>query len=127
MVMFKSYTLVDLPLPPCDVLKINKATLDFSHSIDSTVCAQRALTWATAIHLSMTLALCVGLLREQRGELPGDTGGWHSSEVITRLVTALNWAMVARTVGAMSRFSFLSRWDQTHPTQWNGTTFTKRS
>lgn len=86
-----------------------------------------ALTWATAIHFSMTLALRVGLWEEQRGELLGDKAGWHSSEVITRLVTALNWAMVARTVGAMWRFSFLSRWDQTHPTQWNGTTFTKSS
>lgn len=31
------------------------------------------------------------------------------SEVMTRLVTALNWEMVARTVGAGFRFSFLSR------------------
>lgn len=48
-------------------------------------------------------------------------------EVMTRLVTALNWEMVARTVGARFRFSFLSRWDQTQPTQWKGTTLTNSS
>jgi len=50
----------------------------------------------------------------------------HSSDVMTRLVTALNWAMVARTVGARPGFSFLSRWDHTQPRQWNGTTWTNR-
>lgn len=49
------------------------------------------------------------------------------SEVITRLVTALNWEMVARTVGASFRFSFLSRWDQMQPRQWKGTTRTNSS
>lgn len=42
---------------------------------------------------------------EDRG--PGAKG--QRSEVMTRLVTALNWEMVARTVGARFRFSFLSR------------------
>lgn len=51
----------------------------------------------------------------------------HSREVMTRLVTALNWEMVARTVGARFRFSFLSRWDQTQPRQWKGTTRTNSS
>ena len=49
------------------------------------------------------------------------------SEVMTRLVTALNWEMVARTVGARFWFPFLSRCDQTHPKQWNGTTLTNSS
>lgn len=48
-------------------------------------------------------------------------------EVITRLVTALNWEMVARTDGACFRFCFLSRWDQTQPRQWKGTTRTNSS
>lgn len=80
----------------------------------------------------MTRALWTGLACEQRGE-PGaddDAGYWKAeaeegdetgeevdglgeegqrSEVMTRLVTALNWEMVARTVGARFRFSFLSR------------------
>lgn len=40
-------------------------------------------------------------------EGPGTNG--QRREVMTRLVTALNWEMVARTVGARFRFSFLSR------------------
>lgn len=74
------------------------------------------------IHHSITLALRVGLVWGRRGELGaidglrveeeteiGDFGEEHSREVMTRLVTALNWAMVARTVGATLRLSFLSR------------------
>lgn len=55
---------------------------------------------------------------------PGEAG--QRREVMTRLVTALNWEMVARTLGARLRFSFLSRWDQTQPRQWKGTTLTNR-
>lgn len=55
----------------------------------------------------------------------GDVG--QSREVMTRLVTALNWEMVARTVGARFRLSFLSRWDQTQPRQWKGTALTNSS
>lgn len=101
-----------------------------------------------AIHLSMMRALWAGLACEQRGELGAvegyrkleeETGdesreeveelgeGGQRSEVMTRLVTALNWEMVARTVGARFLFSFLSRCDQTQPRQWNGTTLTNRS
>lgn len=101
-----------------------------------------------AIHLSMMRARWAGLVCEQRGELGavegyrkveeevGDETGeevgglgedGQRSEVMTRLVTALNWEMVARTVGAKFRFSFLSRWDQTQPRQWKGTTLTNRS
>lgn len=83
------------------------------------------------IHLSMTRALWAGLARAESGELrsaeaygeveeeePGDDTGDEDTgpgangqrrEVMTRLVTALNWEMVARTVGARFRFSFLSR------------------
>ena len=107
------------------------------------------LTCAMAIQRSMTSARAPTLLCERRGE-PGEEGGGtgeegggtgeedegageagpaapcgQSSEVMTRLVTALNWAMVARTLGARPRFSFLSRCDQTQPRQWNGTTRTK--
>ena len=85
---------------------------------------------------------------EQRGELGAEEGyrkvaAWQGdemgeeveglgkdgqrSEVMTRLVTALNWEMVARTVGARFRFSFLSRWDQMQPRQWKGTTLTNSS
>lgn len=80
------------------------------------------LTCAMAIHHSITLALRVGLVWGRRGELGaidglgveeeteiGDVDEEHSREVMTRLVTALNWAMVARTVGATLRLSFLSR------------------
>ena len=101
-----------------------------------------------AIHLSMARALLAGLACEQRGELgalegyrkvveeAGDKMGeevgglgvdGQRSEVMTRLVMALNWEMVARTVGARFRFSFLSRCDQTQPRQWKGTTLTNRS
>lgn len=55
----------------------------------------------------------------------GDVG--QRREVMTRLVTALNWEMVARTVGARFRLSFLSRWDQTQPRQWKGTALTNSS
>lgn len=55
----------------------------------------------------------------------GDVG--QRREVMTRLVMALNWEMVARTVGARFRFSFLSRWDQTQPRQWKGTALTNSS
>lgn len=100
------------------------------------------------IHLSMMRALWAGLLCGQRGELGaaegyrkvedelGDDRGEEAeglgedgqrSEVMTRLVTALNWQMVARTLGARLRFSFLSRWDQMQPRQWNGTTLTNSS
>lgn len=96
----------------------------------------------------MMCALWAGLVCAQRGELGavegyrkveeelGDEMGedvWglgedgQRSEVMTRLVTALNWEMVARTVGARFRFSFLSRWDQTQPRQWKGTTRTNSS
>lgn len=74
------------------------------------------------IHHSITLALRVGLVWGRRGELGaidglgveeeteiGDVDEEHSREVMTRLVMALNWAMVARTVGATLRLSFLSR------------------
>lgn len=37
----------------------------------------------------------------------GAVGG-HSSEVMTQLVTELNWVMVALTLGAKLWFSFLS-------------------
>jgi hypothetical protein len=80
------------------------------------------LTCAMAIHRSSTLALRVGLVSGRRGELGavdglrveeeteiGDIDEEHSREVMTRLVTALNWAMVARTVGTTLRLSFLSR------------------
>lgn len=101
-----------------------------------------------AIHLSMVRALWAGLVWAQRGELGavegyreleeevgdetgeeveglGDVG--QRREVMTRLVTALNWEMVARTVGARFRLSFLSRWDQTQPRQWKGTALTNSS
>lgn len=42
-------------------------------------------------------------------EAEGPVEGGQRREVMTRLVTALNWEMVARTVGARLRFSFLSR------------------
>lgn len=105
-------------------------------------------TCATAIHRSMTRALWQGLVRKMQGELgaeegyrkledkegdkPGEEvegrcGDVQRSEVMTLLVTALNWEMVARTVGARFRFSFLSRWDQTQPRQWKGSTLTNRS
>lgn len=82
------------------------------------------------IHLSMTRALWAGLVRAESGEfrlaegyrkveaeLGDDTGddvegpgaSGQRREVMTRLVTALNREMVARTVGARFRFSFLSR------------------
>lgn len=67
-------------------------------------------------------------LGDERGEEvegPGEDG--QRREVMTRLVTALNWEMVARTVGARFRFSFLSRWDQTQPRQWKGTALTNSS
>lgn len=54
----------------------------------------------------------------------GEVAG-QSSDVITRLVIALNWEMVARMVG--ERFSFLSLWDHTQPRHWKGTTFTNSS
>lgn len=43
-------------------------------------------------------------------EIGGEFGvvGEQSSEVMTQLVMALNWAMVALTLGAKLRFSFLS-------------------
>lgn len=96
----------------------------------------------------MMRALWAGLVCVQRGELgavegygklevePGDdmgeeveglVEGGQRREVMTRLVTALNWEMVARTVGARFWFSFLSRWDQTQPRQWKGTTLTNSS
>lgn len=96
----------------------------------------------------MMRALWTGLVCEQRGEFgavegyrkvedkQGDERGeeveglgedGQRSDVMTRLVTALNWEMVARTVGARFRFSFLSRWDQTQPRQWKGTTLTNSS
>lgn len=42
-------------------------------------------------------------------ELEGPGANGQRREVMTRLVTALNWEMVARTVGASLPFSFLSR------------------
>lgn len=96
----------------------------------------------------MVRALWTGLACVQRGELGavegyrkvedelGDEMGeeveglgedGQRREVMTRLVTALNWEMVARTVGARFRFSFLSRWDQTQPRQWKGTALTNSS
>lgn len=78
------------------------------------------LTCATRIHLSMILALWFGEDDGVEGEVEG-----QSSEVMTRLVTALNWEMVARMV--CERFSFLSLWDHTQPRHWKGTTFTKSS
>lgn len=65
---------------------------------------------------------------DERGEdVEGDGEDGQRSEVMTRLVTALNWEIVARTVGDWFWFSFLSRWDQTQPRQWKGTTRTNRS
>lgn len=58
-------------------------------------------------------------------EGPGEDG--QRIEVMTRLVTALNWEMVARTVGARFLFCLLSRWDQTQPKQWKGFTLTNSS
>lgn len=81
-------------------------------------------TWATEIHFSMIFALCAGQDEEPGGDV---AGAGHNSEAITQFVMALNWEMVARTVGARSRFSFLSLWDQMQPRQWNGTTLTKSS
>lgn len=96
----------------------------------------------------MMRALWVGLVCEQGGELgavegyrkaeeePGDETGeevrglgedGQRREVMTQLVMALNWEMVARTVGARLRFSFLSRWDQMQPRQWKGNTLTNSS
>jgi len=66
----------------------------------------------------MALALSVVVEEEAEDE------GW-SREVMTQLVTALNWVMVAQTVG--ERFSFLSRWDHTQPRHWKGTTFMNKS
>lgn len=96
-------------------------------------------TWATAIHLSMVCALWAGLVWAHRGEFGKERGDEMGEEVeglgeveqrrevMTRLVTALNWEMVARTVGARFRFSFLSRWDQTQPRHWKGTALTNSS
>lgn len=106
------------------------------------------LTCATAIHHSMMRALWAGLECGQWGEL-GSVEGYRKAEeelgdeageevaglgevgqrrdVMTRLVMALNWEMVARTVGARFRFSFLSRWDQTQPRQSKGNTLTNSS
>lgn len=67
----------------------------------------KCFTCAIWIHFSMILALC-----------------WILSSLaprivlMTHLVTALNWVMVALTVGAKFLFSFLSLWDQMHPKQW---------
>ncbi len=64
---------------------------------------------------------------EMGEEVEGLGKDGHRSDVMTRLVTALNWEMVARTVGARFLFSFLSRWDQTQPKQWKGTARTNSS
>lgn len=120
--------------------------LTTNHVYEAALCA--TLTCATAIHRSTMRALWAGLVREQRGE-PGADGGYRKaedeegdetgeevdglgeegqrSEVMTRLVTALNWETVARTVGASFRFSFLSRWDQMQPRHWKGTTLMNSS
>lgn len=69
-----------------------------------------------------------GELGDEMGEeVEGLGENGQRSEVMTRLVTALNWEMVARTDGARCLFSFLSRWDQTQPRQWKGSTLTNSS
>lgn len=104
-------------------------------------------SWATEIHFSMMRARWAELVwwelgcnlgdLDDIGELEAELGaefgvefgavGAQSSEVMTQLVTELNWAIVALTLGAKLRFSFLSLWDQTQPRQWNGTTRTNRA
>lgn len=72
-----------------------------------TIKQNKCFTCAIWIHFSMILALC-----------------WILSSLVprivlmTHLVTALNWVMVALTVGARFLFSFLSLWDQMDPKQW---------
>lgn len=73
-------------------------------------------TWAMSIQRWMILArtcgrICLCL----------------STVLTTQAATALNWVMVARMVGALSLFSFLSLWDQMEPRQWWGTTFLNSS
>ena len=84
------------------------------------------LTCATFIHFSITFALWTWGWLGHRVEagLGLELAAWQRMEEMTWLVTALNWAMVARMVG--ERFS-LSRWDQTQPKHWNGCTFTNSS
>jgi hypothetical protein len=66
-----------------------------------------AHTLATSIQCSTTLALWrADTLRSPR------------QVVMTQLATLLNWATVARTVGARCSLPFLSRWDQMEPRQW---------
>lgn len=73
-------------------------------------------TRATSIQCSTTRALSSAfILRSPR------------HVVMTQLATLLNWATVARMVGARCSLPFLSRCDQMEPRQWYGTTFLNSS
>ena len=76
----------------------------------------QGLTLATSIQRSTSLALCVGLSERSLRQV-----------AMTQFVTQLNWATVARMLGAKCSFPFLSLWDQMLPKQWYGTTFLNSS
>lgn len=64
-------------------------------------------TLATSIQCSTTRALSGAFML------------WSPRQVVmTQLATLLNWATVARMVGARCSLPFLSRWDQMEPRQW---------
>lgn len=64
-------------------------------------------TLATSIQCSTTRALSGAFIL------------WSPRQVVmTQLATLLNWATVARMVGARCSLPFLSRWDQMEPRQW---------
>lgn len=66
-------------------------------------------TCATPIHFSMIRALCAGVdggPEEEEVGLGSGSEDWHSRDMMTWLVMALNCVMVALMVGDM--FSFLT-------------------